>query len=222
MNIKALVAVKEKSVRVENKNIRPFFGSNILELKIRQLKRIFNDRDIVVNSESDKLLEIAERYNVTTIKRDEKYTKSDIPMSEVFKNMAENIDTDVIAYANTTSPLIKDETISNTLNVFRHGFKNGEIDSLVTCRDVKEFLWLDNKPINYDTKIQPRSQDLPEIVALAFAVSIIPRELMIEYKNIIGKKPYFYKLNEIESLDIDTPLDFFIAERVYELRSLER
>jgi len=221
MNIKALIAVKENSARVENKNIRPFFGSNLLELKLRQLKQIFNDKDIVVNSESDKLLSIAEKYNVTTIKRDKKYTKPDVPMSDVYENMAKNIDTDIIAYTNVTSPLIKDESLTNALNVFRHEYKNGNIDSLVTCRDVKEFLWLDNKPVNYDPRKQPRSQDLPNILALNFALSVIPRDLMIKFKNIIGEKPYFYKLSDVESIDIDTPLDFFVAERLYELRNLE-
>lgn len=38
----------------------------------------------------------------------------------------------------------------------------------------------------------------------------------MKLKNIIGKKPYFFKISEQESLDIDTPLDFFIAERVME------
>ena len=39
---------------------------------------------------------------------------------------------------------------------------------------------------------------------------------MIKNRDIIGMNPYFYKLNEVESLDIDTPLDFFIAEKLYQ------
>jgi N-acylneuraminate cytidylyltransferase len=38
---------------------------------------------------------------------------------------------------------------------------------------------------------------------------------MINYKNIIGVSPYFYKLNDVESIDIDTPTDFFIAEKLH-------
>ena len=38
--IKALVAVRSGSQRVKNKNIRPFAGSTLLEVKIRQLKKI--------------------------------------------------------------------------------------------------------------------------------------------------------------------------------------
>ncbi|MBQ8693486.1 MAG: hypothetical protein IJ520_10120, partial [Synergistaceae bacterium] len=40
MSIKALVAVRSGSTRVKNKNIRPFAGSNLLEIKLRQLKNL--------------------------------------------------------------------------------------------------------------------------------------------------------------------------------------
>lgn len=48
MSIKALVAVRSGSVRV--KNIRPFAGSSLLEIKLMQLKKISGLDGIVVNS----------------------------------------------------------------------------------------------------------------------------------------------------------------------------
>ena len=39
---------------------------------------------------------------------------------------------------------------------------------------------------------------------------------MLEYKNYICGKCSFLELNEIESIDIDTPLDFEFAEYLYE------
>ena len=38
---------------------------------------------------------------------------------------------------------------------------------------------------------------------------------MIRYRNIIGKTPKFIRTTDIEAIDIDTPLDFFIAEQIY-------
>ena len=134
-------------------------------------------------------------------------------MSEVFENMAKNIDNDYILYANCTNPLVETQTYFDCINTFFE--QEGQYDSLVSCHDIKEFLYLDSKAINYDPVNQPRSQDLPNITALNFAISIISKSNMIRYKNIIGSKPYFYKLDEIESVDIDTPLDFFMAEKIY-------
>ena len=50
MKIKALVAVRSGSMRVKNKNIRPFAGSTLLEVKLAQLKRIDSLDGIIVKT----------------------------------------------------------------------------------------------------------------------------------------------------------------------------
>lgn len=213
MKIKALIAVRSGSERVVNKNIRPFAGSNLLDLKIRQLKSIKELDGIVVNSNDDRMLEIAEKLGVETVKRDPHYATSSVSMSDVYKNMAENIDTDLIMYANVTNPLVNTDSYTNGIKTFKE--ISGKFDSLNSAHLVKEFMFLDNKPINYDLLNQPRSQDLPNIYALNFAFSILTKEHMIEYKNVIGRSPYMYELSEVESVDIDTEFDFEVAEFLY-------
>ena len=73
--------------------------------------------------------------------------------------MAENIDTDVIAYINVTNPLLKDETIVAAIEKNYKTFR-GKYDSLNSAHLIKEFLFKDNLPINHDLRHQPRSQDL--------------------------------------------------------------
>ena len=38
---------------------------------------------------------------------------------------------------------------------------------------------------------------------------------MIEIKSVIGNRPYFFKVNDIEGLDVDNPVDFEIAEYLF-------
>lgn len=76
-------------------------------------------------------------------------------------------------------------------------------------------MFKDNLPINYDLRHQPRSQDLPDIFALNFAINIISKKDMIECKNVVGYKPLIYGINEIEATDIDNQIDFDFAEFVY-------
>lgn len=217
-SISALIAVRSGSVRVKNKNLKKFGESNLLELKIKQLKNINELTQIVVNSNCNEMLEIAKKYNVKTIKRDNYFASDNVSMSEVYENMARNIETEYIIYVNCTNPLVKTQTYQDAISRF---FNNGyEYDSLVSCHDIKEFLFLDGKALNYDPQNQPRSQDLPNIVALNFAISIISKNEMIKNKNIIGQSPFFYKLDEVQSFDIDTPLDFFVAEKLYEKNTL--
>ncbi len=220
MKIKALVAVRSGSTRVINKNLRPFARSNLLELKLNQLKRIKLLDGIVVNSNDDEMLAIAKNLGCETVKRDEYYASNTVSMSDVYKNMAENIDTDVIAYINVTNPLILDTTIEKAIKTFIE--TENRFDSLNSAHLVKEFLFKDNQPINYDLKHQPRSQDLPDIAALNFAINILRKETMIQNKNVVGNKPNIYIIDEVEATDIDNLIDFEFAEFIYNKRKSEQ
>ena len=213
MKVKAFVAVRSCSQRVKNKNIRKFVDSSLLEIKINQLKRIKELDGIVVNSNDEGMLEIAKKMGCETVLRDEYYASNEIAMSEVYKNMAENIDSDIIVYSNVTNPLIEDTTISDAIKFYKKN--SNKYDSVNTAHLIKEFLFKDNKPVNYDLKKQPRSQDLPDLYALNFAISIISKEDMIEGKNVVGNNPYIYPIDEVEATDIDNPIDFEFAEYMY-------
>ena len=217
MKIKALVAVRSGSQRGVNKNIRPFAGRSLLEIKLNQLKRISNIDGIVVNSNDDKMLEIASNMGCEVVKRDEYYASNQVSMSEVYRNMAENVNADVIAYINATNPLLNDKTIVQAIENYKKNIS--QYDSLNSAHLIKEFLFKENLPINYDLRHQPRSQDLPDISALNFAINIISREKMIECKNVVGYKPNIYIIDEVEATDIDNPIDFDFAEFVYKRKN---
>lgn len=215
--IVAVIAARSGSLRVKNKNIRDFYNTTLLEIKIKQLQRIKEIDDVIVNSNCDEILNIAEECGATIVKRDDVHASNSANMSDVFANIAENVDSEYILYANCTNPLVKDTSVEKVIKLFFENLDNlKDFDSLTSCHEVKEFLYLDNKALNYDPLNQPRSQDLPNIIALNFALSIISKKDMIKYRNILGKKPYFFVLNEEESVDIDSPQDFFIAEKLYE------
>ena len=185
----------------------------MLELKVKQLLKIPSLDGVVVNSNSDEMLDVARGLGVETIKREEKYATSEVSMNDVYENMAENMDCDFILYINCTNPLIRTKTIEDMLQT---DFK--EHDSINSAHLIKENLWKDGEPINYDPSCHPRSQDLPDIFALNFATSLISRDNMIVYKNVVGKNPLMYNISEEEGLDIDNLIDFKIAEFLFTSR----
>lgn len=69
--------------------------------------------------------------------------------------------------------------------------------------------------MSYDPLNAPNSQNLPDVVALNFGTTVVKREDLIKNHNIIGKNPDFVITSDIEAVDIDTPLDFYIAEQLY-------
>ncbi len=69
--------------------------------------------------------------------------------------------------------------------------------------------------MNYNLAHAPNSQNLPDVVALNFGVTVVRKEDLIKNSNIIGRNPQFVVTTEVEAIDIDTPLDFYIAEQLY-------
>lgn len=216
MKIKALIPVRSGSERVKNKNIRPFAGSSLLEVKIKQLLRIPELDEVVVNSNSDEMLEIALKCGAETVKRDEYFASSTVPINEVYKNIAENFDADIMVYANATNPLLEDSSVSKAIERFKS--LPPEYDSLNTAHLIKEFLWLDGKAVNYNPRQMPKSQNLPDIMALNFAVNIATRENIINTCSIVGKKPFLFCIDQVEATDIDNEIDFVFAEHVFNTR----
>ena len=90
-----------------------------------------------------------------------------------------------------------------------------EMDSLTSVTEVKNHLWQDDKPLNYDVRNVPNSQDLPDIKLLNYGIAIIDRKVMKEVRGVVGHKPGFWKTSDLESIDIDTEFDWMVAESLY-------
>ena len=211
--ITVVVPVRKGSQRVKNKNFKPFADSNLLKIKLDVLKQVDVIDEIVVITDSNIAMEIADEYDVSKCIREDYYASSECNNSEFFQNIAENTDTDYIIYSPCTAPLIKVDTYYDFINRFRNA--KDRYDSLTTGTDIKQHLWFKEKPMNYKPSDSPNTQDLPDIVSLTYGISIISKENMIKHRNVVGKKPLFYKLDDFEAIDIDNPIDFEFAEFIY-------
>ena len=212
--ITAVIGVRKGSERIVNKNIKPFNDTSLLENKIKTLQKVKNLDEIVVTTDCDKMYSLAETLGVTPMRRPDYYTSNDCPGSENLKFIAEQVDTDYILYTPVTSPLVKSETYEDIINTFRN--LDSKYDSVVTMNYLKDFLWEDDKPLNYDPLNCPRSQDMESVFRLNFGGCLLPRETMIKNKYVVGNNPYWYELTETEGIDVDVPFDFNIAELIYE------
>lgn len=213
MTIKAMIQARSGSIRVKNKNMRPFAGSNLLALKIEQLLDIDELDGVIVNSNDDEMLDMAKKMGCETFKRDPYYATNEVCASEMYIYFAKNFDADVMAFCNCTNPLIKTETLRDAIRKYFE--VAGEYDSVNAVTPVKKFLFKDGKPINYQLDKQPRSQDLPNIYSLNWAFNIIEPKTILKTSNMVGTKPFFYEIDDLEGFDIDYQLDFEIAEYLY-------
>lgn len=210
-SVVAVVPTRKGSERVPGKNTRPFAETCLLELKLRVLKHLRDVDRIVVNTDCDASVEIAERMGVAIHRRDPKFAHSSVTNDLHWRHIAETTECDYVLLAQATSPLVRVSTFQKAIKSFRES----DADSVNSTTPVKQFLWLNGRPLNYDVARTPKSQDLPDIRALDFAISLVDRKAMIERGNVVGAKPLLISLDPVESTDIDTALDFEVAEFLY-------
>ena len=211
--IVAIVPVRKGSKRIKNKNFKKFSSSNLLEIKLKSLKKVNLIDQIIVSTDSPIAIKIAIKNNVSYHIREKYFASSKCTNSEFFENLAKSIEGDFLMYTPCTAPLIKSNTIQNAIKKFLSLYP--KYDSLNTTNYIKEHLWLNNRPINYNPKKSPNTQDLPDIMKLTYGANIISKKKMINKKNVLGDRPYFYNIDDIEGIDVDNPLDFEIAEYLF-------
>lgn len=209
----AVVPIRKGSVRVKNKNFKKFAGENLLIHKIRILKKIKYLDDIIINTDSEKAINIAKKLNVNYHKRTKYYASSKCSNSEFWKHIAKVTNSEFIMFTNCTSPMISLKTYIDFIRLFKKNYKKK--DSFNTVTEMREFLFYKRKALNFKTEKTPNSQDLPEVLKLNFAINIISKNLMLKKKSLIGDRPFFHKLSEVEGYDINYPFEFDYAEYLF-------
>tara|TARA_A100001015_G_scaffold293058_1_gene369178 strand:+ start:3395 stop:4051 length:657 start_codon:yes stop_codon:yes gene_type:complete len=211
--IVAVVPIRKGSQRVKNKNFKSFCGKNLLIHKIIALKKVKNIDEIIINTDSEKAISIAKKFKVSYFKREKYFASSKCTNSEFWSNVASTTKSKYILFTHCTSPLISHKTYENSIKSFFLNKK--KFNSLNSVSDVKEFLFLKNKPVNFKLDKAPNSQNLPNIIKLNFAISILETDYMKTKKTLIGNRPFFYKLNQIEGHDINTKYEFEFAKYLF-------
>ena len=227
MKVTAVIPIRSGSQRVKDKNLRKFGDTTLMELKISNLLHVPELDKVIVNTNSEEAINIVKNHPAYQMgggkldfhQREEYYASSQCSGSEFFQHLGEVTDTDIFVYSPCTSPFVKPETFSKCIQAFK---SSSDCDCIASVSSIKEFLWLDGNPLNYDPLNAPNSQDLPDVVALNFGVTVVGRADLIKNRNIIGKYPQFVVTSDIEAIDIDTPLDFYITEQLYIKTQLEK
>lgn len=206
----AIVPVRGGSQRVAHKNSRPFAGSTLLDLKLAVLSGLEGVDEVVVTTDCEKCMAIAREHGASLHRRDAFFAGSNVTNDKHWRHIAEITSGDTVFMTQVTSPLVRRSTHEAALRSYLASTE--EFDSLNSVSLERKFLWQDGAPLNYDIAVTPKSQDLPEIVSLNFAITIIGREKMMNRKNVVGENPQFLQLEKVESIDVDDEVDFKVAE----------
>ena len=219
MKISAVIIARKGSKRLKNKMYQKFFGSSLIENKIKQLIKS-NVDEIIVGSNDQKLKKICEKFNnkkIIFIKREEKYCdeKSTTP-NEMIKNMLSLFDTDLVLWAHLTNPFTNEKHYNEALKIYNKLNKK-KYDSLFAATKVSDYFWDQNKkPLNHNPlekshtllstgKIKPLYTDNGSLF-------IRKHKDMIKDGRFWGNKGFMYIMNYLDGWDINTKWDLEVSQ----------
>lgn len=209
--ITAVVPVKGESSRLPGKNILPFGKSNLLIHKIEQLKQVEEITDIIVSSDSDVMLQMAEKAGVKAMKRPEKYANESVPFGCFLDYLCEVMPNEHLLWACVTSPLVEPYLYRRAIKLYYEKLKEG-FDSLITLQPLQSFYLDKNGPINYKTGLEHKNSEFLEpIYHFTNGINIAPKNKIAEWHYNYGPNPYKLMVNKREAIDIDDIYDYVCA-----------
>ena len=218
--------VKERSERVEKKNLRHFGqGLSLFQWKLRSLlasnifDAIYVSTSGAISPFQDQLNEVVDQMDNTisaevVVEGRPRPLQIDDSTSRLAKFCGQICaDYDQIIWTHCTSPFLKCATIEKALN----RVISKEYDSGLTVKRHQTFFLHNQAPVNFgnDENFWPRSQDLEPLFEVTSGFFLGGPDIF-ESGCRIGDRPLLIELNGAEAVDIDTLDDFSHAQSLVE------
>ena len=210
--IKALLFMKHHSERVPRKNMRDFCGRPLFHWILDSLWKTKYITEIIINTDSEEIAESAvNHFNVTIHMRpDHLLTITSNEANAIMEYDLSISQGDYFFQTHNTNPLLQPQTINKSIEAF---FQDTEYDSLFSVSSLqKRLFFADGNPVNHDPAMLIKTQDLPLIYEENSCIYIFSRESFMKNHNRIGKNPFLFPMEKLESVDIDEMEDFVFAE----------
>jgi N-acylneuraminate cytidylyltransferase len=207
----AVVPAREFDEHMPGKNLLPLNNTNLLVHKIRQLKKVFNTRDIFVSSESRKYLNFATEEGVFADLRPTELAGPMANFGDFVHHIASNLECEHILWASPTSPLVDEKDFALAVDLYFKVLNQG-YDSLITSNKIKRFLLDENGPLNFRFNIKDRSNTkLPVLYEFVNGIVIAPRKSMLKWRYNWGFIPFKMQLPPHKIVDICNQAEYRFA-----------
>lgn len=221
-NILIIIPARGGSKGIPKKNIKSFCGRPLIHYTIDVARQIADDSRIILSTDSEEIADSARSVGLPVpYMRPEKLATDTSSTRDAILDVMDyaekkGIKYDKICLLQPTSPLRKAEDIEKCLELYRP-----DIDMVTTVVEA------DTNPYFNCFEVNPESgylniskgdgslvrrQDAPDVFQFNGAVYIINPESVRNSELGVMKKRIGCKMDKIRSVDLDTPLDWTIAE----------
>ncbi len=220
MRFLALIPARGGSKGIPRKNIKAFFGRPLITYSIDLARKFLSDEDICISTDDSEIIKVAEAWHLRVpFVRPSSLAGDDAGMYEVILHaldfyLEKGKMYDAVILLQPTSPLRSENSLREVITEY-----HSEVEMVVSVKktsanpyfklyeeDDEGFL-VKSKSGNFTTR-----QEVPDVWELNGAFYIYNVAALRRSSPSQFKKIRKYVMNEIESIDIDTPMDWAIAE----------
>ncbi|MDN5310371.1 MAG: CMP-N,N-diacetyllegionaminic acid synthase [Methanolobus sp.] len=213
----AIIPARGGSKGIPRKNVKELCGKPLISYIIKTALNVKEIDRVIVSTENAEIAEVAKKYGAEVpFIRPEELARDETPTLPVLQHTINNLEkndnyqSDLVVLLYATSPLLSKERISEGIKIL----KEGGFDSVISVVEDRGHYWI-QKESNYK-RLYPKLLENRQLTKPLFrengAIYICKRDLIVKENAIVGGKIGFLVMKEKESVDIDEPLDFEIAE----------
>jgi CMP-N-acetylneuraminic acid synthetase len=145
-----------------------------------------------------------------------------VSMNKIIEDDILSDGSDIFLMTHTTNPLISTKTLNNAIDIFVNRDKN-KYDSLYSATKFQgRFYYEESVAINHNPNELLRTQDLPSVYLENSCLYLFNKDIFLDTKTRIGKKPILFETPQLESIDIDTEDDWYLANLLISDKSQNR
>lgn len=213
MKVVSFIPIKLNNQRLPGKNTMLLNNRPVCDYLFKTISNvdIIDEKYVYCSDETIKeYIQPYENKGLRFLQRDKYLDGFQVKGLEIIESFVKDVDADIYVLTHVTQPFTKASSITRALEMVM----SGEYDSAFSAVALQDYMWMNGKPLNYDTKNIVRTQDLEPIYMETGAFFIFCKEVFTELGQRIGNKPYIYEIDQFEAVDIDTAEDFEFAKAV--------
>lgn len=218
-NNKILVVIPARgdSKRILRKNIRLLADKPLIAHAIGIAKSSKYVDDVVVSSEDFEIIQIAEKFGASIVRRSPNLAGDRIPLDPVIldatvqKEKQAFDEYDIVITIQPTSPLLKSETLDKAIEKF----DNYDIDTVISVTGEKHFNWMFNESENryYPLFSERVNQDYLPTEFIETGGFFATRRHFLTPNSRMGNNVDLMEISREESINIVSYEDWWVAER---------
>lgn len=235
MNIVALICARGGSKGLPGKNIRPLAGVPLIAWSIRQARAVPRIGRVIVSTDSEEIAAVARAAGAEVpFLRPAELAQDHSPERSVWRHALEYLKATVGSYPDAlivvpaTAPLRLPEDLERCLDEFAQA----EADTIITVAEPYRNPYFNMVKTRADGCVElvippadgvlTRRQDAPDVYDVTTVAYVTAPEFVMRADNIFAGRVRAVQIPAERAIDIDTLLDFRVAECLLQHRNEQR